>query len=529
MKDATGAMESTSGDVGDISKVGELKGDSTYRGYAFVFLFVFIATGVGWLGRSFLYLPDDVIIYLYVIVVSALLYSWGPALLASILSVLAFDFFFFPPVLEFNFADIHYVATFGAMFCVGLLVSKLTSRIRREQRKSVERERRTAALYALSRALGAAKDESQAAELIVHHAVTVLGVSSALLMPDAAGALGIVASEGAVPYQSDEQLAAAWTFEHGQAAGRGTGTHANARVVCVPLAAARSTMGVLVANVTPTELDLQRREVLEAFGRQGALSISGLRAAEQLKVAEMRARTEAMRGALLSSVSRDLRTPLANITEAAVLLRDKSELLGQERRAAALVAVCAEAERMEQLIAKLLDMSQLESGEHVLQRIWLPCEELLSAALGIVQNKIVNLTIRTDIPPDLPLIAVEPPLVEHLLANLFENAVNYAGPRATVDVMAHSAENALVVEIADNGPGIPIGTEERIFEKFYRASKSDQGGSGLGLAICRAIIEIHGGSISASNRPSGGAAFRVTIPLVGTPPELPSEQELSFV
>jgi two-component system sensor histidine kinase KdpD len=219
--------------------------------------------------------------------------------------------------------------------------------------------------------------------------------------------------------------------------------------------------------------------------------------------------------------------PLANITEAATLLRDKSELLDEERRAVTLVTVCAEAERMEQLIAKLLDMSQLESGEHVLQRIWLPCEELLSGALGIVQNKVANLTIRTDISDNLPLIAVEPPLIEHLLANLFENAVNYAGPRATVDVVAHSAETALVLEIADNGPGIPVGTEERIFEKFFRASKSEKGGSGLGLAICRAITEIHGGSISASNRPSGGAVFRVTIPVVGTPPELPSEQELS--
>jgi two-component system sensor histidine kinase KdpD len=254
-----------------------------------------------------------------------------------------------------------------------------------------------------------------------------------------------------------------------------------------------------------------------------------LRAADNLKVAEMRARTEATRSALLSSVSRDLRTPLANITEAATLLRDDTKLLDPTQRTPLVVTVCAEAERMEQLIAKLLEMTQLESGEHVLQRIWLPCEELVGAALGIVQDKIANLTIRTDIPANLPLIAVEPPLMEHLLANIFENAVNYAGPRATVDIAAHSAENALVVEIADNGPGIPIGTEERIFEKFFRASKSERGGSGLGLAICRAIIEIHGGSISAFNRASGGAVFRVTIPVVGTPPELPSEQELSFV
>jgi two-component system sensor histidine kinase KdpD len=180
---------------------------------------------------------------------------------------------------------------------------------------------------------------------------------------------------------------------------------------------------------------------------------------------------------------------------------------------------------MDRLIANLLDMTRLDSGEFSISREWISFEELVGAALNIVRNKIANSTISTDVRSDLPLVAVDPSLVEQLLANLFENAVKYAGAHAAINVVARAEGNGLVVEIADDGPGIPAGSEERIFEKFYRASPKKAGGTGLGLAICRAIIEIHGGTIVASNRSKGGAVFRVTIPVVGSPPEVPSELE----
>ena len=180
---------------------------------------------------------------------------------------------------------------------------------------------------------------------------------------------------------------------------------------------------------------------------------------------------------------------------------------------------------MDRLIANLLDMTRLQSGEIVIQRDWVPCEELVGAALNIVKNKTAHLTIRTDVPSGLPLVAVDASLIEQLLANLFENAVKYAGAHATVDIVARADDSGLVIEIADDGPGIPTGTEERVFEKFFRASPNKTGGSGLGLAICRAIIEIHGGTIDAANRDSGGAVFRIQIPIVGTPPELTPERE----
>ena len=247
--------------------------------------------------------------------------------------------------------------------------------------------------------------------------------------------------------------------------------------------------------------------------------------AEAVTLAEIRARSEAMRSALLSAVSHDLRTPLAVITEAATMLRDDGELLSPAQRAEMVVTVCDEADRMDRQVSKLLDMTRIESGGIALTRDWVPCEELVGAGLNIVKGKAANLKIRTDIASDLPLVAVDPSLIELLLANLFENIVKYAGPQASVEVGARREGAGLVIEVADDGPGIPEGTEERIFEKFFRATPEKSGGTGMGLAICRAIIEIHGGTISAANRPTRGAVFRVSIPIVGTPPEVPAELE----
>jgi two-component system sensor histidine kinase KdpD len=208
------------------------------------------------------------------------------------------------------------------------------------------------------------------------------------------------------------------------------------------------------------------------------------------------------------------------------MLRDDSDVISPVQRTEMIVTVCDEAERMDRLIANLLDMTRLDSGSLEIRRDWVPFEELVGTAFTIVKSMTSTLTIRTDIPSDLPLVSVDTSLIEQLLANLLENVVKYAGHRATVDVVARATDNGLVIDIADDGPGLPSGTEERIFEKFYRANPRKSKGTGLGLAICRAIMEIHGGTIRASNRPSRGAVFRITIPVVGIAPELPPEQEL---
>ena len=205
------------------------------------------------------------------------------------------------------------------------------------------------------------------------------------------------------------------------------------------------------------------------------------------------------------------------------MLRDDANLLSPEQQAEMVVTVCDEADRMDRLVGNLLDMTRLDSGEISLRRDWVPCEELVGAALHIVRKKAGQLKVKTNLSPALPLLSVDPSLMEQLLANLFENVIKYAGAQATLDIGAHEDGNALVIEIADDGPGIPSGTEERIFEKFFRANPKKNTGTGLGLAICRAIIEIHGGKIRAANRPAGGAVFQVHVPLTSAAPEIPSE------
>jgi len=497
-----------------------------YRSYGITVLFVMLATIVCLLGRHFLVLTDLAIAYLYVIVVSALLFRRGPAVFASALSVLAFDFFFVPPVFQLNIADVHYIFTFCMMFFVGLLVATLAARIRRERQNSIERERRTAALFALSRDLGRATDELEAAGELVRHSAAAFDANATLLMADTDGTLKIAANVGTTTSGRREQLAIALTYEHGLVAGYGTNRYPDAKIVSVPMAAAGVTVGVLAVEVLSTSVfgDAQR-EMLESFGRQGGVCVAGLRSAMELKLAEMQVRTEAVRSALLTSVSHDLRTPLAVITEAATMLRDDAELLSPSQRTDMVATVCEEAERMDRLVANLLDMTRLESGKLTLRREWVSCEELVGAALNIAKSKTTHLTISTNLEPDLPLVAVDASLVEQLLANIFENAAKYAGPHATVNIAARAHESGLILEVADDGPGIPPGSEERIFEKFHRAGSNSVGGSGLGLAICRAIADIHGCAISASNRAAGGAVFSLTIPIVGVPPALPSERE----
>ena len=523
MRDAPFSESSSNGSAQTL-RLGVPETGFSIGNYGYTILMVLLATSIGWLGRHFLLLPDLAIIYLYVIVLSPLLFGWGPAVLASILSVLAYDFFFVPPIFEFNVADIHYTFTFSMMLAVGLLVAQLSFRIRQQRLVANGRENRTATLFELSRALGAATDEHHVVRLLVHHVSAAFGVNAALAMPDSNGVLSLVAKTGDIPYHAEERRAVAWVYEHRQAAGDGTDVHPDARIACVPIQAPGTTIGVLIVEYLPnTAISAELRQMLESLGRLGGVSISGLRSAQAASLAEIRARSEAVRSALLSAVSHDLRTPLAVITEAATMLRDDADLLTATQRSEMVVTVCDEAERMDRLVENLLDMTRLESGNILITRDWVPCDELVGAALNITKTKVSNLKIRTNVPPDLPLVAVDPSLIEQLLANLFENAVKYAGAHATLDIEARHAGDALVINVADDGPGIPAGSEARIFEKFFRASPERSGGTGLGLAICRAIVEIHGGTISAANRPGGGAVFRVSIPIIGKPPELPEE------
>jgi K+-sensing histidine kinase KdpD len=235
-----------------------------------------------------------------------------------------------------------------------------------------------------------------------------------------------------------------------------------------------------------------------------------------------RGQVEAMRSALLSSVSHDLRTPLATITGAATTLRDEAGALADGQRSDLLDAICQEAERMERLVGNLLDMTRVQSGALQLKREWLPLEELVGSALTRLERQLGGRPVLTALSADLPLASVDPVLLEQVFVNLFENAAKHTPAGTSIEVSARASSGEMIIEVADRGPGLPPGSEERLFEKFFRGPRvPPTGGAGLGLAICDGVMRAHGGTIAAQNRSGGGALFRMRLPIPAGAPPMP--------
>jgi two-component system, OmpR family, sensor histidine kinase KdpD len=332
-----------------------------------------------------------------------------------------------------------------------------------------------------------------------------------------------------------------WVYDHNQTAGWGTQTLPGSAGLYLPLATSQGIGGVM--GLYPLEprrmLSPDQLHLLETFANQTALAIERTQLADETEKAEVQIETERMRNLLLSSVSHDLRTPLASITGAASgLLQHRAHLDGHSYELAQIAY--EEAERLNRLVSNLLEMSRLESGNVHVTKEWQPLEEVVGITLLRLEKLLSRYTVKTNLPADLPLVPIDSTLIEQVLVNLLENAAKYTPPDTEIALSAWYYEkgkqekgypgnvlemNAVVVEVADQGPGIPPGEEEQIFDKFYRARPATASGVGLGLTICRTIVEAHGGRIWAGNRPQGGASFRFTLPLDGEPPKVPIDLE----
>lgn len=501
----------------------------SFRGYLWTGSLVALVTAVGVVARDALASPDVVMLYLLVIGVAAASFGRGPSVFASALSVLAYNFFFVVPLYTFAVHDQRHLLTFAMMFTVGLLTSSLTLHIRRQAKDARAREQRTAALYALTRDLGSALDQGQVIAITARQAADTFGGGAVIFLPDTSGTLLAKARGGLeVPLGAHETNAARWAFEHARLSGLGTPTVPDARVVCVPLRSGLGLESLGVLALTPKDesaLTVEQRRFVEAFARQAALALERARLADAAKASALRARTEEMRSSLLSAVSHDLRTPLGAITGAATTLREDMGAMDPRQRTELLDTVCEEAERLERLVRNLLDMTQVDSGMLEVKREWVPLEEIVGSAINRLEAQLTGRTIHTELPADLPLLSVDPVLLEQVFVNLLENARKYTPARSPIDITARATNGAMIIEMADRGPGLPTGSESRIFEKFFRAKGTDRPGAGLGLAICRGIVEAHGGTIVAENRDGGGAAFRITVPRIGVPPSVPQESE----
>jgi two-component system sensor histidine kinase KdpD len=319
-----------------------------------------------------------------------------------------------------------------------------------------------------------------------------------------------------------ELAVAGWALEHDRPAGRGTDTLPGATALCVPLRTFGEVLAVIaVKPAAERRLTREQRELLDALGRQAAVALDRVRLAEEARRASVRAKTEELRSGLLSSVSHDLRTPLAAISGAGTLLLEDGAADPELRRELT-VTVVEEAERLEHLVSNLLDMTRLESGVVEPRREWVPLVEVVGSAMNRVERAIADRDVPIDIPDTTPLLSIDPILVQQLFVNILENAAKYTPPGSEILVRATREGGTLVVEVADRGPGIPPGEEERVFERFHRTAAPGVRGVGLGLPIARAIAQAHGGRLTASNRPGGGALFRLTLPIL-EPPAAPPE------
>jgi two-component system sensor histidine kinase KdpD len=484
---------------------------------------VAVCTILNWLMFSFVPHTALVLVYLLGVVVVAARSGPGPSVLACVLSVAAFDFFFVPPYYTFAVAETQDILTFGAMFVVALVIGGLTVRIRWLADAASQREARTAALYAMSRDLAGAREVPVILEAAARHIGEVFRGQVAVLLPDAGGALHSESAggKGFTPDAQELDLSR-WVYQHRQRAGLSTGTSPKASALYFPLTASRGPLGVMgLRPDNPRTLSApEQLRQLETFGSQVALALERAHLATEAQQAQVRVEAESMRSSLLSSVSHDLRTPLASITGTASSLLEGDASLDASTRRVLLETLYEEAERLNRLVRNLLDMTRLQSGALRVSKQWHPLEEVIGAALGRLDKLLRGRTVATQIPADLPLVPIDDVLIEQVLINLLENAVKYTPPGSQVEVATCVGEGNVTVGVSDHGAGIPLGDETRIFEKFYRGRSSTSRGAGLGLAICRGIIEAHGGRIWAENRPEGGALFQFTIPLTGRPPDM---------
>jgi two-component system sensor histidine kinase KdpD len=490
--------------------------------YAWSALLVAVTAGLALVASSLLGVPDPQMLFLLAVMVAAIWLGRGPSVLAAALSVAAYDFFFVPPLYTFAVADARYVLTFAMMFGVGIVVSSLALRLRRAEQAAVLREERTRALHTLGRELGSALHLDAVAAVSAGRGAVTFDTPVAVLIPDEQGLAVRAASPSGFALGAAELAVARWTLEHGRLAGSGTDTLPGSALTCAPMRLGSQTLGVLALRPrAPGPLPTEQRDFLLAFARQVAFALERVMLAEHARQAALRARTEELRSSLLSSVSHDLRTPIAAITGAATTLRSEAGLDERVRRDL-LETVCEEAERLERLVGNLLDMTRLESGTVSPKLEWVPLEEIVGTALARVEKLLGGRAVTTTIPAGFPLLSVDPPLLEQLLVNLLENAARYTGAQAGIEIRAEQEGGSLVIEVADRGPGIAPGDEERIFERFQRGEHAGVAGAGLGLSIARAIAQVHGGRLTAANRPGGGAVFRLTLPAAEQPPLAPA-------
>jgi two-component system, OmpR family, sensor histidine kinase KdpD len=481
---------------------------------------VALALGAAWLIERFIGLQSISLVFLMAVLGSAIVWGLWPALFASFLSVLAFNFFFLPPIYTFTIADPENVVALFFFLLVAIVVSNLTAGTRRQILAARKSAKTTAELYGFSRKVAATGTLDDLLWATTYQVSSMLKLHTVVLLPDMeTGGLAIASAYPPEDVLDTADMAAArWCWEHNRPAGQGADTLPGGKWLFLPLRTGTGPIGVIGIDrdqpgplLTPDE-----RRLLDALADQAAVAIERVSLARGLAEARVSAETERLRAALLSSISHDLRTPLASIIGSVSSLRSYPERYDCHQRAELLETLQDEAERLNRFVGNLLDMTRLESGAIELKLELVDVSEVVGAALERAGSVLAHHQIEIEIPPDLPMLRIDALLFEQVLFNLLDNAAKYSPSDSRIDVRVHRRGETVVIEVLDEGPGIPSDELERVFDKFYRVHAQDRrrAGTGLGLAICRGFVEAQGGRIEARNRPDrAGALLTIHIPV----------------
>jgi two-component system, OmpR family, sensor histidine kinase KdpD len=497
--------------------------------YLLTLVFIIFITILSKIIHSIFDSTNIVLLYLLPVLLAAVRWGIGASVFASILGVLAFDFFFVPPFLSFSVADLRYLLSFMVFLLVALITGTLATNLRNQAEKAQRREQRTAALYALSSEIVAESELDPVLQTVVEKVATTIGGEAFFLLPDATNKLVIHATTAqslAENFDEQEQKVADWVFTSRQVAGAGTGNLVGANYLYIPVKTEEKALGILGLKFSGInkQLSTAQKQFLEAFANLAAAAIVRLQLAAEAQRTRLLVESEKLRIALFNSISHDLRTPIASITGAVTGLLEEGELYSTEAKQALLQTIKDGGQRLNRFVENLLDMARLESGMLKLKKEWCDLQDILGVVLRQTQESWPDTKYTINIPSNLPLIKVDFSLIELVLINILENAIKYSAPSNEITITVVQKEKELQLAIADRGPGIPEADRKKIFNKFYRLySSRNVSGTGLGLSICKGIIDLHSGSIFVNSRPEGGSVFAFSLPLQELPPgQIPS-------
>lgn len=499
-----------------VNKINEF---TSWKSYFIIAIYITVSTIFLRVFGLFLDLVNIALLYLFPVLFSAVRWGRGPSFFAAGMGVLAFDFFFVPPVFSLTVADLRYLISFIVFLSVAALTANLASKLRSQIHQAQQREASTAALYALSHKITAISDLDILLNQIVQHVSDTIGAKAAIILPNHLGEqqLEAYSKDGGDWARDESHLSiAAWVNKHNAIAGRGTLTLGESSDLHVPLATDQQVHGVLAVHVGDRNLsDMPELiRIIEALSDLVAVAISRVKLANEAKVAQLTAESEKLRTALLDSLSHELRTPLATIIGSVTGLLEGEDVFGPEDRRELLLTTREGATRMNRLVGNLLGMVRIESGMLRLNKQWCGVEDIVGVALTQLNDALLHRKVNIRLAPDLPSVPLDEVLIEQVLINVISNAIKYSPDGSEIVIEADHNQDMLDLTIRDEGAGIASADMERVFEKFYRGNLTKHiPGTGLGLAICKSIVEAHGGHIAAMMNGNRGTAIRISLPL----------------